>query len=311
MNIHQFEYVLAVVDSNNFEEAAEKCHISQSNLSTMIGRLEDEIGIRIFNRKTKPVSITKEGKVIIEKLRVITNEIAQFKQSVQELKGEMVGELSIGIIPTVAPYILPLFLNAFSKSFPKLKIILREIPTEQIVLSLKKRDLDIGILALPVYDNELIEDELYVEPFLVYDCRSNSKGGSVAIEDIDFSKLWLLQKGHCLRTQVHQICEQLNKIEKRPFNFEFESGSMDSLLRFTRSNNGITILPYLASMTMDKDQKKQIHEFVEPIPSRSIGLLTHKHFVKKELAKSLKNILLKEVKLKIPNSANHSIIDPV
>ena len=113
MNIQQFQYVLAVVDSKNFEDAAERCFVTQSTLSTMIGRYEDEIGVKIFNRKTKPVSITSEGVKIIDRLRIIISEIESLSNVVQELKGEMVGELKIGIIPTVAPYLLPLFLSKF------------------------------------------------------------------------------------------------------------------------------------------------------------------------------------------------------
>ena len=123
MNIQQFEYILAVVDSNNFEEAAEKCSISQSTLSTMIGRFEAEIGIKIFNRKSKPVTLTKEGNAIVQRLRIIDSEIGHLKNTFQELKGEMKGELRIGVIPTIAPYLLPLFLQKFAQKFPGIEII--------------------------------------------------------------------------------------------------------------------------------------------------------------------------------------------
>ncbi|TXB66735.1 LysR family transcriptional regulator [Vicingus serpentipes] len=311
MNIQQFQYVLAVADSKNFEEAAERCFITQSTLSTMIARFEGEIGMKIFNRKTKPVSITTEGLEIIQKLRVINNEISQLENVIQELKGEMIGELKIGIIPTIAPYLLPLFLSDFATKFQKIKIIVKEIPTSQIIESLKNRSLDIGILALPILDSELIEKELFVEPFLVYDCRDKKSVSKISINELDYSRLLLLQEGHCLRTQVHQICELSDQSPNVEINFEFESASMDSLLRFTKANQGMTIIPYLASLEIFDKDKKNIVAFKMPIPSRSVGMLTHKFFVKKRLASELQKIIHDAVLELIPKVKKAEIVNPV
>lgn len=311
MNIQQFQYVLAVVDSKNFETAAERCFITQSTLSTMIGRLEEEIGIKIFNRKTKPVSITIEGEKIIERLRIIDNEIGQLDNVIQELKGEMVGELKIGVIPTIAPYLLPLFLPKLAQKFPLVKIIIKEIPTAQITESLKNRSLDIGILALPILDNELTEQELYIEPFLIYDCRANKSISKISINNLDYSKLWLLQEGHCLRTQVSHICERSNQSLNNELNFEFESGSMDSLLRFTKFNKGMTIIPFLASIDFPSKDKKNVRTFKRPVPSRSVGLLTHNFFVKKRLSSELKIIIQDAVLELIPVVKETEIINPI
>ncbi len=311
MNIQQFEYVLAVVDSKNFELAAEKCCVTQSTLSTMIGRFENEIDVKIFNRKTKPVSVTTEGKQIIERLRIVVNEVDSLQNVIQEIKGEMIGELKIGVIPTIAPYLLPLFLSEFSSKFPKVKMIVKEIPTAQIRKELKNRSLDIGILALPIGDDELAEQELYSEPFLVYDCSDGKKGSTISVNNLDYSKLWLLQEGHCLRTQVYQICEQSSLSPKSDVNFEFESGSMDSLLRFTKANKGITIIPYLASLDFPIEDKGNIVEFNTPTPVRSVGLLTHKFFVKKRLAKELQKIIQKSVIELMPKVEKTEVIKPV
>lgn len=311
MNIQQVQYVLAVVDTRKFEAAAARCFVTQSTLSTMIGRFEDEMGIKIFNRKTKPVSVTPEGEEIIERLRIINNEIGQLENLVQELKGEMVGELTIGIIPTVAPYLLPLFLPAFAEEFPKVKIIVREITTSQIIKSLKNRSLDIGLLALPIADPDLIERDLYLEPFLVYDCRLDRKSPTVSINNLDYSKLWLLQEGHCLRTQVFHICERSNQSPRCDLNFEFESGSMDSLLRFTKANQGMTIIPYLASLDFDHEEKKKIVRFEGPVPSRSVGMLTHKFFVKKRLASALQRIVQRVTEDLIPESDLGEVVRPL
>ena len=312
MNIQQFRYILSVVDLKNFEAAAEKCFVTQSTLSTMIGRFEDEIGIKIFNRKTKPVSITAEGKLIIDRLRIVVNEIDSLNGVVKELKGELVGELRIGIIPTIAPYILPLFLTKLTEKFPKVKVIVKEMTTPQIQVALKTRTLDIGILAIPLMDPELKEQELYTEPFVIYDCREDRETEiRVSIEELDYSKLWLLQEGHCLRSQVHQICEKSNKRHKQKTNFEFESASMGSLLRFTKANQGLTILPYLAMLDLDEEEKKKIVRFENPIPVRSVGIVTHEFFAKKNMLKTIEELIKQAVIPILPKEQKNIIINPL
>jgi len=291
MNIQQFQYVLAVVDFKNFEDAAEKCHVTQSTLSTMIGKLEKELDIKIFNRKTKPVTITPEGQQLIDRFRIITNELDILDNLTQELKGEMVGELRIAIIPTITPYLLPLFLSKFTNKFPKVTLIVKEMTTSEITHALKIRSIDIGILALPINERELSEIELFSEPFLIYDCTEENNQTKIPISDLDYSKLFLLSDGHCLRTQVQKVCELSTKHATKDFNFEFESGSMDSLLRVTKNRKGITIIPYLASIDLPEEESDKIMRFEPPIPVRQVGLVTHNFFVKKKLLKSLKSII--------------------
>ncbi|TCI85112.1 LysR substrate-binding domain-containing protein [Tenacibaculum sp. M341] len=311
MNIQQFQYVLAVVDLKNFEAAAEKCFVTQSTLSTMIRRFEDEIGIKIFNRKTKPVSITSEGKQIIDRLRIILNEIDSLKNLTQELKGEMLGELSIGIIPTIAPYLLPLFLTDFASLFPKVKIIVKEMTTSNIKKSIKNRTLDIGILALPLEDNSLNEINLYSEPFLLYDCSGEIANSKVSVNNLDYSKLCLLQEGHCLRTQVQRICDLSSQVLKSNINFEFESGSMDSLLRVTETRKGMTILPLLAAIDLPEKHQKRLVEFKFPVPARNVGLVTNKFFVKKKLLRELKKVILKATSKHLPVSGEFTVLKPL
>lgn len=311
MNIQQFQYILAVVEFKHFETAAEACFITQSTLSTMINRFEDEIGIKIFNRKTKPVSITKEGAQIIDRLRIVQMEIDSLKNVVQELKGEMIGELRIGIIPTIAPDILPLFLSEFADLFPKVKMIVQEMTTPNIQLSLKNRTLDIGILAIPIEDKELIELELYREPFMIYDWSAGEMKETICIEDLDYSKLWLLEDGHCLRTQVQSICELSNKSTEKHANIEFKAGSLDSLQRFTKANKGITILPYLTTLELTEEEQQKLVPFIYPTPVRSVGLITHKHFVKKKLLNQLHKVIQEIVTPLIPEIPEMKILKPI
>ncbi|OUU00053.1 MAG: hypothetical protein CBB92_04670 [Flammeovirgaceae bacterium TMED32] len=302
MNIQQFKYVLAVVELKHFETAAEACFVAQSTLSTMINKFEDEIGIKIFNRKTKPVSITAEGAQIIKRLRIIQKEMDALDNVVQELKGEMTGELRIGIIPTTAPDLLPLFLSKFASGFPKIKMIVQELTTLEIQKALKNRMLDVGILAIPLEDDELVELNLYSEPFLFYDCSTEKVKSTIAIQELDYSKLWLLEEGHCLRTQVQNICELSDKSQEKQINIEFKAGSLDSLLRFTKASEGVTILPYLASLALSKSDQKKLTPFKFPTPVRSIGLVTHKHFAKKQLLNQLQAIIKQVILPLIPKN---------
>ena len=311
MNIQQFQYVLAVVDSKNFEDAAEKCFVTQSTLSTMINKFEKEIGIRIFNRKTKPVSITKEGEIIVTRLRVILNEIGLLENVFQELKGEMIGDLKIGVIPTIAPYLLPLFIHEFSERFPYVEIHVKELTTHQIQTKLLNRELDIGILALPLNNKELTEIPLYEEPFLLYDCSGEMEMGPVLPKDLNFSKMCLLEEGHCLRTQIYELCELKEKYGVSTSNLKFESGSMESLIRITESRKGITVLPYLAYKDLSEAAQQNIRQFAAPIPVRSIGLITHKFFAKKGLKTALIETIQSAVSPLIPEEEGANVIEPL
>jgi LysR family hydrogen peroxide-inducible transcriptional activator len=311
MNIQQVEYILAVEKFKNFGLAADKCFVTQSTLSTMIGRFENEIGIKVFDRKTKPVSITEEGMDIIRQLRVISKELHSLSELVQSLKGELSGELKIGIIPTVAPFILPRFLNDFAKNFPKISFSVSEMSTNVITESLTKRELDVGILAVPIEMEVLHQVPLYNEPFVLYDCSKKKAEKYATIENIDYDKFWLLEEGHCLHTQVKNICEIGSFQNKESVNFDFRAGSIDSLIRFVRINKGMTMLPYLASLDFTAEESKRVTSFKPPVPVRTIGLVVHKHFVKKQILK-LMQLEIQDKILPLLNSKNEErVVSPL
>ncbi len=311
MNIHQFQYILAVVDLRNFEAAAEKCFVTQSTLSTMIGKFEEEIGIQIFNRKTKPVSLTDEGRQIVERLRILVKEIETLKSLIQELKNEEEGELKIGIIPTLAPYLLPLFLGKFTQAFPKLKLILSEITTSEIIAGLKTRTLDIGLLATPLGEDDLLEHKLFDEPFLIYDCSSHKRKKALTPEELDYKKLWLMEEGHCLSTQVKRICDLSHQKANRPLSIEFKAASVESLLHFTKANAGLTIIPYLASLTLTREDQDRLIPFANPVPMRRISLVTHQYFVKRKLVQELQKMIEACVLPIFPKVPQTKVIKPL
>ena len=286
MNIHQFNYLLAVAELKHFELAAEKCFVTQSTLSTMIGKFEEELGVAVFDRKKKPVEVTAEGLLILERLKRVVNEIEGMKEMVKELKGEVSGQITISVIPTVAPFLLPLFLQEFARDFPSLHIIVREQTTQEIVRGLKSRDIDLGILSVPLNDHDLIEHTLYDEPFLFYDA-GRRRHHKIKVEDAADSNLCLLEEGHCMRTQVLSLCDIKEGAVTSGLRFDYKAGSIDSLMRFVKANKATTLLPYLATYNMSHQDKKHLSEFKGSIPYRSIGIVVHRHFIKKKVLASL------------------------
>jgi LysR family transcriptional regulator, hydrogen peroxide-inducible genes activator len=294
MNVQQIQYVLAVAEKRHFETAAESCFITQSTLSTMISRLEDEIGIKIFDRKRKPVEITNEGQIIIDQFRIIQLEILRFQEITKEIKGEVKGSLSIAVIPTVAPFLLPLFLQSFAQAFPDLVIKVKEQTTSEIMRQLKSRELDIGIISIPVNDLDIEEIKLYDEPFVYYE-TNESNHSNITIDHIDRHNLCLLEEGHCMRTQVLKLCDLQENELLTKLNFEYKAGSIDSLLRFVRANKAATLLPYLSTVDWEADAQKHLSSFLPPVPYRSVGIVVHRHFVKRKVL----DLLLKEINKKL------------
>ncbi len=296
MNLQQLEYIVAVDTWRNFSAAAEKCHITQPTLSMMIHKLEIELGIQLFDRSKQPVITTDVGKDIILQARRILDEVRRVYEIGHNYKGEVKGELRIGIIPTLSPYLLPLFLNNFLKKYPQVKVKIMELTTQQIVDKLTTQLLDAGILATPLNISSISENPLFYEEFVVYTSAQESgiKKKYVLAEDIDVDRLWLLEEGHCLRSQVINLCE-LKKKETEAHNLDYEAGSIETLKKIVDMSRGITILPELAVREFTKSQLTQLHYFKPPAPVREISLVTYHHFIKTRLIEALKEEILKTI----------------
>ena len=296
MNIQHLKYILEVDTQRHFAKAAQKCFVTQPTLSMMIHKLEDELGVKIFDRSKQPVVPTEAGEAIIKQAKIILQEANKLKLIVDELKGEIKGELKLGIIPTVAPYLLPLFLNSFLKKYPLLKIKIVEFTTEQIIEKLKNHQLDAGILATPLNNDALKEQVLYYEQFVVYASSNETlmKKKFLIPNDIDINHLWLLEEGHCLRSQIFNLCE-LRKKGLRTSNLEYEAGSIETLKKMVDMNNGITILPELALNELSKKDKKFVRHFKPPVPVREISIVTYRHFIKQRVIDILREEICNSV----------------
>jgi LysR family hydrogen peroxide-inducible transcriptional activator len=297
MNLQQLEYIVAVDTWRHFSTAAEKCFVTQPTLSMMIQKLEQELDVKIFDRTKQPVVTTAIGEKVIEQARIVLSEASNLKKIVDEQKGSISGELRIGIIPTLAPYLLPLFLNDFIKKYPKLRLTISELTTQQIIEKLEVQRLDAGILATPLKVPSIKEMPLFYEQFVVYASPNENvmKKKYLLAEDIDVNHLWLLEEGHCLRSQVVNLCE-LKKRETIIQNLDYEAGSIETLKKMVDLNSGITILPELALSDLSKAQQKNIRFFKAPAPVREISIVSYRYFVKYNLLEALK----KEILAKIP-----------
>lgn len=310
MNIQQIEYIIAVDSERHFVRAAEKCFVTQATLSMMIKKLEDELGVMIFDRSKQPVVPTDIGKKIIAQAKEALREFNKIKLQVSDERAEVSGELSIGIIPTLAPYLLPLFMNSFLKKYPKVRLKISELTTGEIINRLMNNALDAGILATPVHRPELQEEHLFYEEFVVYSSAGESvmKKKYLLAGDIDINRLWLLEEGHCLRSQVVNLCELKIK-ETKMHQLDFTAGSLETLKKIVESNQGITILPVLALRDMPEKQKKNIRYFRQPAPVREIGIVTYRHFVKERLLGKLKDEILFHIPAEMKAEKNKQVIE--
>jgi LysR family transcriptional regulator, hydrogen peroxide-inducible genes activator len=293
MTTVQLEYIVAVDTYRNFVQAAEKSYITQPTLSMQIQKMEDELGVKIFDRTKQPVVPTSIGKKIIEQARIILKENARIKEIIADQKHEIQGELRIGIIPTLAPYLLPQIIPQFLVKYPLVKLDIWEYPTEQIKQQLKSELLDCGLLATPLEDQHLHEIPLFYETFVAYISRTHSLFNKKILlpTDLDINDIWLLNEGHCMRNQVLNLCRERKRYGEHK-NFDYNTGSVETLKRLVELNDGFTILPELSIHDFTTSQLEMVRYFKAPEPVREIGLVTQKNFIKHALIEAFRNEIL-------------------
>lgn len=299
MTITQLEYIVAVNNYKSFSIAANHCFVTQPTLSMQIQKLEEELGVTIFDRSRNPITTTDIGEQLLRQAKIILQERDRFQNIIENSQGKYTGILRVGIIPTIAPFLLPLFLQSFMDKYPKVELIFDELTTDEIVAGIHKSSLDLGILALPINDSGIIEEALYYEPFVAYIPEKHRlfHKDKLSIDDIYVNDLLLLKEGHCLREQTLKVCKSSEKEWRDDHNkILFEFGSLDTLINLVQQNFGITLLPYLSIKFMKDDTElKLVREFTSPVPKREIGLVYGKTFIKKQLVEALKKEILKVV----------------
>ncbi|MGQ7853271.1 LysR substrate-binding domain-containing protein [Pedobacter sp. WC2501] len=292
MTLVQLEYIVAVDTYRSFVTAADKCFVTQPTLSMQVQKLEELISVKIFDRSKQPVSPTEIGAQIIAQARIILQESGKIKELISSQQQDVLGELRIGVIPTVAPYLLPEVISAMLDKYPELKLLIWEYTTEDIIHHLKTGVLDCGILATPLTDPNITEIPLYYENFVSYISKNSKlyKKKAVDAEDLNEENIWLLNEGHCMRNQVLNICRSTKN--NRLQGLEYNTGSVETLVRMVDLNGGATLLPELAITELNAKQINKVRHFKSPEPVREISLVTHKNFIKKRMLNALKDEIL-------------------
>lgn len=299
MTIVQLSYIVAVDKYKNFGVAAQSCSVTQPTLSMQIQKLEDELDVLLFDRTEQPIKTTKIGMNLIKQAKIILKETQGFLDMVSEEKNEARGELRIGVIPTIAPYLMPLFLREFMTANPQLKVVVEELQTSQVVQKLDDGQLDLGILVTPIEKDNLKSEPLFYEPFLAYVSEKSplSKTSKVDQKDLSSSDLWMLTDGHCFREQSLLICKNRKKHSDQNKHLLFESASLETLKKMIDQDTGFTLLPFLA--TTDVKNSRQLKEFIAPVPTREVSLIYNSYFrknkIKESLVQSIQNNLPKEL----------------
>lgn len=297
MTLTQLSYIVAVDKYRHFATAAQKIYITQPTLSMQIQKLEDELGVLIFDRSKTPVIPTPIGEKIIDQAKVILSGSKHIQDLASVTDTELQGNFKVGIIPTIAPYLVPRFLRPFTEKYPKVNLIFEEALTADVLEGLHDDRLDVGIIATSTNQN-LYEKELFLEPFLGYVSSSHpyAKKSKLDFKDLDSENLWLLNEGHCFRDQAMKICKQENN-KKNNQHIKFESGNLETLKRLVEQDFGITLMPYLSMEDHDtRCATGVVKEFKDPVPTRKIRMVYSREFLKENLITAMSE----EIKESIP-----------
>lgn len=289
MTITQLTYVLAVAEHKNFTQAAEKSFVTQPTLSMQIQKLEEELQVQIFDRTTKPIQPTEIGEIVIKQARRIVNESDRIKDLIDQQKGFIGGEFRLGIIPTVTPTLLPMFLKSFTNKHNKVNLIIEELTTDDIIQRIRNGQLDAAIVATPLLEHDLMESVLYYEPFVGYIPEEFREFGITEINtnSLDLKNLLLLQDGHCFRDGILNICKN-DKFDDTK-SFKIESGSFETLVKLSNEGFGYTLLPYLHTLDLSENDKRNLINFSDPKPAREISLIYSQNELKIQIIKALQD----------------------
>jgi LysR family hydrogen peroxide-inducible transcriptional activator len=297
VTLTQLEYIVAVDVHRHFGRAAESCFVTQPTLSMQIKKLEEDLGVIIFDRSKQPLIPTDVGQRLIDQARVVLSESAELQNIIEDHKNEVSGVLRIGIIPTLAPYLLPRFIGHYKRTWPNIIIKVEELTTAHIIELLQKDLLDVGILVTPLKENKIIEKPVFYEEMMIYANANHPLHQKKEITPVDIATpdIWLLSDGHCFRDQVVNLCSYMSGAGGG-LPFQFEAGSLETLMNIVDVEGGITLIPELAKYTLTETRQKNLLSFTNMTPLREVSLVYSRHFAKHKLI----NLLWREVKDTLP-----------
>lgn len=310
ITLTQLEYIVAVDTFRHFGKAAEHCFITQPTLSMQIKKLEEDLEVVIFDRSKQPLIPTDVGKRIIEQARTVLQGSERINDIVKDHKNLISGELKIGIIPTLAPYLLPLFIGNYKRKYPNILIKVEELTTENIINHLHRDLLDVGILVTPLKEERINERPIFYEEMMLYVHQNHSLHSKekIIVKDIAIPEIWLLSDGHCFRHQVINLCSfQGASNEELPFHFE--AGSLETLMNIIDKEGGITLIPELAAVEMSKERSQHVRTFDDMTPLREVSLVYSRHFAKNKLIELLWREIINSMPQELLNKDRGTIVE--
>jgi LysR family transcriptional regulator, hydrogen peroxide-inducible genes activator len=307
MTIQQLEYLIAVDKHRHFGHAAESCFVTQPTLSAQLSKLEKELGVILFDRSKMPVIPTEIGVQIITQAKKVVTESKGIYELVAQLKGDISGTIKLGIIPTLAPYLLHLFIRKFLEKYPNVKLEVQEMVTEEVVKKLKNDELDLGIIVTPLEEAGIVEKPMFYEKFYAYFSRGHQLLKEIQIrpEQLKSDELWVLQQGHCFRDQVVSFCDQSVAGHK---NFHYESGSLEGLKNMVNRYQGVTLLPELATRELSEEEKSRLRPFFGTPPIREVSIILNRSFLKQKLVELLYNEITDAIPQEMTSKAHGKIV---
>lgn len=288
MTLLQMEYIVALDKYRHFVLAAESCGVTQPTLSALIQKLEEELDVKIFNRDRKQVTPTDIGEKIIRQARTALNEVYRIREVVADETSTTNGNLRIGILPTIAPYLVPDLIHHFRKSFPNVNLFIDEKENESLVKDLELGNIDMAITTLPESSKGLLEIPVYVERFVAYFSEKCSKAQQfISKGEIPAEQIWILKEGHCLPHSGLNLCKN-----GQFGNHIYQAGSIETLIRIVDKNGGYTIIPELHLRFLNDKQKEKVLPLqVNPPAQRQVSLLVKEDFVRERMMQAVLDVL--------------------
>jgi LysR family hydrogen peroxide-inducible transcriptional activator len=270
LSLRQLEYVVAVAETRGFHRAAVRCHVSQPTLSAQVAQVEAVLGIRLFERDRRGVLVTPSGKDIVARAQRVLLEVGDLIAAATRAQDPLDGIIRLGVIPTVAPYLLPDVMPAVRARYPRLQLVLREEKTEDVVRELREAAVDLGLVALEADLGEPVAHEVLKDPFVV----ALPKGHPLAVKkrisvaDLENEPVLLLDDGHCFRTQALALCAKAGAREA-----DFRATSLSTLVQMVSAGGVLTLIPKLAVDAENRRGQIEVRPFAPPVPSRTIALV--------------------------------------
>ena len=296
MTIIQLQYLIEVANCGSFSAASEHCIVTQPSLSMQINSVEEELGVILLDRSKKPVIPTEAGAVVIAQAQEALRAYNYIRESVAELKGETAGKIRLGVIPTIAPYLLHKFIPDFVKRYPRVELVIREMVTGDIIEALKHDRIDAALVASGTCGEGIIERDLFSDTFYAYVSQSNPliERSNIRIEDIDMKDLILLSPGNCMRDQILELCQARRSV---PSHYSFESGSLDTLMRIVDCSSSLTIIPEMALEYIPIGRKQQVKTLAKGATSRRIAIAIRRTYVKESIINALEKTILEKISM--------------